>query len=117
MAYRIAERSAGNSRLSMYPPELPQTHDPKEIQKHHAPELERQLLRSGVRKMATHRWQCSQCGRSPLVGERLQVFGGEASERVVCELCLSRSGSAHGEPLRTERVRAGERRLNVRRAA
>jgi hypothetical protein len=117
MGHHFAERSARSSRLTMYPPELPQTHDPKEIQEHHAPELERQLLRSGVRKMATHRWQCSQCGRSPLVGERLQVFGEEPSERLVCELCLSTPGSAHGEPRRTERVRAGERRLNVRRAA
>jgi hypothetical protein len=67
----------------------------------HAPELERQLLRSGVVDMTAHRRACSACGRSPLVGERIQVFAGKhGRERPLCDLCAPESG----EPLRMERV-------------
>jgi hypothetical protein len=115
-ATKATEAAAAGAQLTMYPPELPKTHDPRELQEHHSPELELQLLRNGVRSMAAGRWACSKCGRSPLVGERLQIFGDGGSERVICALCLSKV-PAPGTPLRTERVRAGGGRLTVRRAA
>jgi hypothetical protein len=100
------------------PPEPPQTPDPKDLQEHHAPELERQLLRRGLRGMTANRWACSRCGRTPLVGERLHVFAPQGQERSVCDLCLRGAPEgSFGEPVRMERVRAGERPLNVRRAA
>jgi hypothetical protein len=84
----------------------------------HAPELERQLLRRGVLRMSAGRCDCSECGRSPLVGERLQVFAiGEGAELALCDLCLSRQAAPPGKPLRMERVRPGERPLRIRRAA
>jgi hypothetical protein len=100
------------------PPEPPQTPDPKDLQQHHAPELERQLLRRGVRRMVASRWACSRCGRSPLVGERLQVFAPHGDERSICDLCVnSAPEGSFGKPVRMERVRAAERPLIVRRAA
>jgi hypothetical protein len=99
------------------PPEPPQTPDPKDLQEHHAPDLELQLLRRGLRGMAANRWACSRCGRSPLVGERLHVFAPQGQEQSVCSLCVRAAEGSLGEPVRVERVRAGERPLNVRRAA
>ena len=115
---RLRRRISGtNAQLKMYPPGLAQTHEPPpEPQEHHAPELELQLLRNGVRSMAAGRWACSSCGRSPLIGERLQVFADGTTERLLCALCLAEAPE-RGEPLRTVRVRAGRGRLNVRRAA
>jgi hypothetical protein len=84
----------------------------------HSPELERELLRHGVLRMTAHRHECSKCGRSPLVGERLQVFAGrDGAERPLCDLCLASAATPPGEPLRMERVRPGERPLTVTRAA
>lgn len=102
----------------MYPPAGYETPDPM-LPKHHAPELELELLRSGVRRMAAQRPSCSTCRRSLLVGERLQVFLAAGSERQVCALCLGADaeGSSIGKLVRTERVRAGERLLRIRRAA
>jgi len=80
----------------------------------HAPELELQLLRTSIHTMAAHRRACSACGRSPLVGERLQLFAGrDGRERGLCDLCAP----AAGEPLRMETVRPAERTLAIRRAA
>jgi hypothetical protein len=101
----------------MYPPDASQTPD-TEVQQHHAPELELELLRAGVRKMAAQRARCSHCRRSLLVGERVQVFAAAGGERHVCALCLATEAEGSiGELVRTERVRAGERRISVRRAA
>jgi hypothetical protein len=102
----------------MYPSDASQTPD-TEVQQHHAPELELELLRAGVRKMAAQRARCSHCRRSLLVGERVQVFAAAGRERHICALCLGTDapGSSVGELVRTERVRAGERPLSVRRAA
>jgi hypothetical protein len=101
--------------MSVYPPEPPRTPDPRDLQTHHAPELERRLLRRGLRRMSAGREVCSRCGRSPLVGERLHVFGPDETERSVCDLCLALEvGHSAAGPLRTERVHAAERPLNVR---
>jgi hypothetical protein len=102
-----------------YPPDRQGTPGPTELETHHAPELEIELLRHGIQAMAADRGRCVECSRSPLVGERLLVFiSGDGGERRVCELCLKAfpHGSL-GEPIRIERVRAAERPLNVRAAA
>jgi hypothetical protein len=53
-------------------------------------DLERELLRRGVGALTADRHRCVDCGRTPLVGERIHLFDpGE----IVCELC---------KPLRTD---------------
>jgi hypothetical protein len=104
--------------MPLHPPPPPQTPDPKDLQEHHAPELERRLLRRGLNKMAASRSTCSRCRRSPLVGERLHLFLSEGGEQRICELCLNAAAEgAFGDLIRVDRVRAAERALNVRRAA
>ena len=101
--------------MSLLSPESPA--DPN--QPHHAPELERRFLRMGVEGMAAERRECSGCGRSPLVGERLRVFAAKnGRKRTVCDICVAEfPKDALGEPVRVYRVGPSERRLNVRRAA
>jgi hypothetical protein len=72
-------------------------------------DLELALLRKGVGALAAGRHACADCGRTPLVGERLFRFG---RREVVCELCrpLRRK-----EPDATELVRHAELGLTVRR--
>ena len=48
------------------------------------PDLERELLRQGVVRLAAGRSCCADCGRTPLIGEQVHVYGAHA---VVCELC------------------------------
>lgn len=115
MGRRTAKRSRRRAAAPPPPPALP---EPADLQEHHSPELERQLLRSGVHQMAAGRASCSACGRSPLVGEQLLVLASGRGERTVCELCLPyKPADASAEVVRVERVPAGERRLNVERAA
>jgi hypothetical protein len=89
--------------------------EPEEpAEERHAPALERQLLRSSVVRMAEHRRSCTCCGRSPLVGERIQVFAArDGRERPLCDLCAP----AAGEPVRMERVWPLVRTLVVQPAA
>ncbi|HEX8075908.1 MAG TPA: hypothetical protein VF545_13115 [Thermoleophilaceae bacterium] len=54
--------------------------------------------------------RCSRCRRSPLVGELIHVL---KSGRQVCSLCVRRLPSRQGAPVASERVRAGERPLEV----
>jgi hypothetical protein len=101
----------------VYPADLPRTQDEPEAP-HHAPELELQLLRTGVLEMAAQRAACSECGRALLVGERYHVFDGAGKERRVCALCVAAAKKvARGQSIRVERVRAAERRLTIKRAA
>ena len=59
------------------------------------------LLRTSVRAMAAGRHTCAHCHRTPLVGERVYLYG----ERLVCELCRP----LHREtPGRSEIVRSHE---------
>ena len=60
------------------------------------PDLERELLRKSVGALAAGRTTCDDCGRTPLVGEHVHLFGDGA---VVCELCRSRH---RGAPERSE---------------
>jgi hypothetical protein len=72
------------------------------------PDLERELLRKGVGARDADRARCTDCGRTPLVGERIHHF---AAGSVVCELC--RRGR-RGEPTHSERVHHSERGNTVR---
>jgi hypothetical protein len=72
------------------------------------PDLERELLRKGVGALSADRCLCSDCGRTPLFGERIHHYG---RGRVVCELCrLLRKAP----PERTELVRHAEHGQTVR---
>ena len=64
-----------------------------------APGLETLLLRKAVGENAAAQARCSDCGRTPLVGERMHVYD-DGSAR--CELCRGRRSE---EPVRTEPVR------------
>ena len=55
------------------------------------PDLERELLRKGVGDREAGRRHCSDCGRTPLIGERVHIYKRGA---VVCELCRSARGTA-----------------------
>ena len=68
------------------------------------------IFRRSVGAVTSGRSQCSCCGRIPLTGETLHVL---ESERVVCQLCLTRLRARDGEPVRTERVHAADRPLAV----
>jgi hypothetical protein len=75
------------------------------------PDLERQLLRKGVVRLAAGRAHCNDCGRTPLVGERVHLFD---DGDLVCELCRPRRS---GAPERSEAVYHSERGHTVRRRA
>jgi hypothetical protein len=51
------------------------------------PDLERQLLRQSVGLLNEERHACADCGRSPLIGERVHRY---ARGEIVCELCRPR---------------------------
>ncbi len=52
----------------------------------HVEQLERILLRRGLGALTADRTSCADCGRTPLTGEHVHLYGGR-SERIVCELC------------------------------
>lgn len=66
-----------------------------------------QLLRKSVRALAAGRHSCSDCGRTPLVGERVHIY---PHARPVCALCRPRHAT---EPQSTELVRHSERGSTV----
>jgi len=71
------------------------------------PVVEISLLRQSVGALAERRTLCEHCRRTPLVGERIYLYG----ERVVCELCrhLRRE-----PPQRSELVHSAESAGSVR---
>ena len=75
-----------------------------------AKEIASILLKSRLGALTGDGPQCSHCQRSPLVGERIHELG---SGRRVCSLCIERVSPSEGEPVRSELVRSGERRLAV----
>jgi hypothetical protein len=75
---------------------------------HHAPELERHLLRRSVMALAAGRDHCDGCHRTPLVGERVHVYDGG---RTLCELCRRERRDA---PVRSEAVLGAEHGHAVR---
>ncbi len=72
-------------------------------------DLERRLLRKGSERRQALDPHCSDCGRTPLAGEVISVFG----QRPVCALCR---GAHPGEPSALETVRHVEHGVSVRRA-
>jgi hypothetical protein len=50
---------------------------------HSRPPREISLLRKSVGALAAGRHGCCHCGRTPLVGEQVHLYG----ERMVCDLC------------------------------
>ena len=74
-------------------------------------DLERELLRKSVGALAAGRASCDDCGRTPLVGERVHRFGDGA---LICDLCLTRREDV---PERSYVVHHSERGLTVRRRA
>jgi hypothetical protein len=74
-----------------------------------AEQLERFLLRRGVGALAAGRDRCADCGRTPLVGEHVHLYGHR--ESVVCELC---SPLRRESPAASETVRHAERGQTVR---
>jgi len=78
----------------------------------HIEQLERSLLRRGVGALVADRHRCNDCGRTPLVGERIHLY--ERGKGIVCELCrpLRRE-----HPAATELVRHSEHGHTVRLAA
>lgn len=72
-------------------------------------DLETALLRKSVGTLAAGRHSCADCGRTPLVGERMYRFGRASA---VCELCTP---LRHSEPDAVELVRHFERGHTVRR--
>ena len=73
-------------------------------------DLERALLRKGVDKRDASSPRCGECGRQPLIGERVHRYERDA----VCELCRPRRRAA---PLATHLVLHQEHGLSVRRIA
>lgn len=74
-------------------------------------DLERHLLRKGLRTLTADRHRCAECGRVPLSGERVHVY---PSQTVVCALCRPRRRQ---DPEGTELVRHSEHGHSVRPAA
>ena len=72
------------------------------------PDLERELLRKSVSLMDAGRHRCSECGRTPLVGEQCHHYGRGV---IVCELCRMLRADP---PQRTEPVRGEGRGATVR---
>ena len=78
----------------------------------HIEQLERSLLRRSVGALAADRHRCADCGRTPLTGEHVHVYGED--QRIVCALC--RPGRPE-LPVTTELVRHSEHGHTVRLAA
>lgn len=72
------------------------------------PDLELALLRKGVGKREAGRHACGDCGRSPLVGERIYTFPKGAT---VCALCRP---LRRAEPVSSALVAHSERGHAVR---
>jgi len=72
-----------------------------------SPGFELALLRKSVGALTDKRALCVHCHRTPLVGERVYLYG----ERIVCELCRPRRREA---PQATELMRSPEHARAVR---
>jgi hypothetical protein len=65
-------------------------------------QLERHLLRRSIDVLAADRTSCADCGRAPLIGERVHLYQGA---EIVCELCRPLRRQA---PVSSELVRHSE---------
>jgi hypothetical protein len=75
-----------------------------------AKEIASILLRNRLGALAGEGPRCSHCQRSPLVGESIHELG---SGKRVCSLCVASVSAHEGEPVSSELVRSGDRRLAV----
>jgi hypothetical protein len=73
-------------------------------------QLERVLLRRGVGARDAERDRCADCGRTPLTGEHVHLYGGGAHS-LVCELCRP---ARRETPAASEVVRHCEHGYKVR---
>ena len=73
-------------------------------------DLHETLLRNSIDRVGADRDGCGGCGRVPLSGE---VMHDLEDGRHLCALCLKRVPEAQREPLRSQRVHVGARRLAV----
>jgi len=78
--------------------------------KGHVEQLERVLLRRGLGVLEAARDCCVDCGRTPLTGEHVHLYGG-SQPRIVCELCRP---ARRESPLASEIVRHCEHGHAVR---
>lgn len=76
----------------------------------HAQQLEQVLLRRSVGALEADRHRCADCGRTPLTGEQVHLYGAR-QHRIVCELCRRRHREA---PVASELVRHCEHGHAVR---
>ncbi|HKH78574.1 MAG TPA: hypothetical protein VJ996_01050 [Solirubrobacteraceae bacterium] len=72
-------------------------------------QFERLQLRRGVGALEASRDRCVDCGRTPLVGERIHLYSRAAG--IVCELC---SALRREPPVAIELVRHSEHGHTVR---
>lgn len=79
----------------------------------HVEQLERVLLRRGVGALEADRHRCTDCGRTPLTGEHIHLYGRPPAraQGIVCELCRTLRREA---PVATEIVRHSEHGHTVR---
>jgi hypothetical protein len=75
----------------------------------HVEQLERVLLRRGVGALEADRHRCTDCGRTPLIGEHVHLYG--RAQGIVCELCRILRREA---PVASEIVRHSEHGHAVR---
>ena len=73
-------------------------------------DLHETLLRNSIGRVGADRDACGGCRRIPLSGE---VMHDLEDGRHLCSLCLQRVPESQREPLRSERVHVGARRLAV----
>jgi hypothetical protein len=75
--------------------------------------LERRLLRRGLGALEADRNRCADCGRTPLTGEHVHLYGHPTRPRhmLVCELCRMGHRDA---PVASELVRHCEHGHTVR---
>jgi hypothetical protein len=79
------------------------------------PDLAAMLVRSSIGTLAQADASCAECRRTPLAGERTHELEGGP---VLCDLCFAGLPDDRRRAVRTQRVHASERRLDVvRRAA
>ena len=52
----------------------------------HVEQFERHLLRRGLGALEADRERCADCGRTPLIGERVHLYDGRRGG-LVCDLC------------------------------
>ncbi len=76
--------------------------------------FERSLLVRCIGALEADRSRCSDCGRTPLIGEQVHLYEGAREPELVCELC---SQLRRTSPLASETVRHSAHTVRVKAAA